>query len=118
MKKIIFNLFTLISIMILFYLVFDLKDTDKLTKYTDKLTENTDKLTKKHTKKHTEKHTEKNIREKKLASLLNDKAFYLIESSELKILNEKFQLHSYYLPFIEYHEKKTKPVAYVGYVDA
>lgn len=110
MKKIIFNLFTLISIMILFYLVFDLKNTDRLTENTDKLTENTDKLTK--------EHTEKNIREKKLTSLLNDKAFYLIESSELKILNEKFQLLSYYLPFIEYHENKTKPVAYVGYVDA
>ena len=116
MKNIIFNFITIISIIVLFYIVLDQKNIDNFDQNRTYKKPNNGKLVS--DKLFEKQKKEKNILEKKLASLLNDKAFDLVESSEIKILNETFQLRSYYLPFIEYYNNNTKPVAYLEYIDA
>ena len=59
----------------------------------------------------------KNILEKKNISLLKEKSFDLISKEEVVILNNKYDLYSYYLPFIDYYNYKTKPVAYIDHVN-
>ena len=108
--KILYNTLIILSISFLYYFTFLKSDINQSSSTKPIIIKQVPKIPKLEIYK-------KNILEKKNISLINEKSFDLISKEEIMILDNKYDLFSYYLPFIDYYNYNTKPVAYIDHVN-
>ncbi len=113
MQKI-YNILIILSIFFLYYLTFSKTDNNKAGEVKPNIINN---IINQIPEKPKIEIYKENIFKRKNISLLNEKSFDQISKEEVKILNNQYDLYQYYLPFIDYYNNKTKPVAFIDYVN-